>query len=193
MRFVRTRSKPLVVKGKRDRVMAYRLLEVVPGAPAHARRFDSEMVGRDRELALLGDAYARAVRGALEPPLHSARPRRCREVAPGHGGTTGGWRCRYLRHRQLSSLRRGHHVLARAGDRQADHRHLGGGFPRRSTEAACRSLPRRRRRSGGGARAWPSSSASPTRPCPQKKGSGQCGACSRRLRTRSPWSWSSTI
>ena len=53
---------PLVVKGKRDRVMAYRLLEVVPGALAHARRFDSDMVGRDRELALLGDAYARAVR-----------------------------------------------------------------------------------------------------------------------------------
>ena len=53
---------PLVVKGKRDRVMAYRLLEVVAGAPAHARRFDSAMVGRDRELALLRDAFAHAVR-----------------------------------------------------------------------------------------------------------------------------------
>jgi class 3 adenylate cyclase/tetratricopeptide (TPR) repeat protein len=53
---------PLVVTGKRDRVMAYRLLDVVAGAPAHARRFDSAMVGRERELALLEDAFSRAVR-----------------------------------------------------------------------------------------------------------------------------------
>jgi len=53
---------PLIVKGKRDRVMAYRLLEVVPGAPAHARRFDSPMVGRTRELALLESAFSRACR-----------------------------------------------------------------------------------------------------------------------------------
>ena len=52
---------PLVVKGKRDRVMAYRLLEVVPGAPAHARRFDSDMVGRERE---------------ARPPRRCVRPRR---------------------------------------------------------------------------------------------------------------------
>jgi class 3 adenylate cyclase/tetratricopeptide (TPR) repeat protein len=56
---------PLVVKGKRDRVMAHRLLEVVAGAPAHARRFDSAMVGRTRELALLEDAFSRAVRERL--------------------------------------------------------------------------------------------------------------------------------
>ncbi len=53
---------PLVVKGKRDRVMAYRLLEVVPGAPAHARRFDSPMVGRNRELSLVESAFDRACR-----------------------------------------------------------------------------------------------------------------------------------
>jgi class 3 adenylate cyclase/tetratricopeptide (TPR) repeat protein len=53
---------PLIVKGKRDRVMAYRLLEVVPGAPALARRFDSPMIGRTRELALLEGAFSRAVR-----------------------------------------------------------------------------------------------------------------------------------
>jgi class 3 adenylate cyclase/tetratricopeptide (TPR) repeat protein len=53
---------PLVVKGKRDRVMAYRLLDVVPGAPALARRFDSPMVGRTRELALLESAFSRACR-----------------------------------------------------------------------------------------------------------------------------------
>ncbi|HEU0303815.1 MAG TPA: adenylate/guanylate cyclase domain-containing protein [Gaiellaceae bacterium] len=54
---------PLVVKGKRDRVMAYRLLEVVPGAPAHARRFDSPMVGRKRELSSFEGAFVRACRG----------------------------------------------------------------------------------------------------------------------------------
>jgi class 3 adenylate cyclase/tetratricopeptide (TPR) repeat protein len=58
---------PLVLKGKRDRVMAYRLVEVVPGAPAVARRFDSPMVGRTRELALLESAFSRAV---LEQSCH---------------------------------------------------------------------------------------------------------------------------
>jgi predicted ATPase len=53
---------PLEVKGKRRRVPAYRLLDVMPGKPAHARRFDSPMVGRDRELTLLEDAFARSVR-----------------------------------------------------------------------------------------------------------------------------------
>jgi class 3 adenylate cyclase/DNA-binding SARP family transcriptional activator/tetratricopeptide (TPR) repeat protein len=54
---------PLELKGKRERIAAYRLLNVTPGAPGHARRLDSPMVGRERELALLEDAYARAVRG----------------------------------------------------------------------------------------------------------------------------------
>jgi class 3 adenylate cyclase/tetratricopeptide (TPR) repeat protein len=58
---------PLTVKGKRDRVMAYRLLEVVPGAPALARRFDSPMVGRTKELALLESAFSRA---CLERSCH---------------------------------------------------------------------------------------------------------------------------
>ena len=58
---------PLTVKGKRDRVMAYRLVEVVPGAPALARRFDSAMVGRTRELALLEGAFSRA---CLEESCH---------------------------------------------------------------------------------------------------------------------------
>ena len=53
---------PLIVKGKRDRVMAYRLEDVVPGAPALARRFDLPMVGRTRELAFLESAFSRSVR-----------------------------------------------------------------------------------------------------------------------------------
>ena len=37
---------PLELKGKSDRVPAFRLLDVTPGAPAFARRLDSPLVGR---------------------------------------------------------------------------------------------------------------------------------------------------
>jgi class 3 adenylate cyclase/tetratricopeptide (TPR) repeat protein len=50
---------PLEVAGKPERIAAYRLLEVMPGALPHARRFDSPMVGRERELTLLESAFAR--------------------------------------------------------------------------------------------------------------------------------------
>jgi class 3 adenylate cyclase/tetratricopeptide (TPR) repeat protein len=53
---------PLALKGKRDLVPAYRLLELRPGAPAHARRFDSPMVGRGRERTLLMDAFEHTLR-----------------------------------------------------------------------------------------------------------------------------------
>jgi class 3 adenylate cyclase/tetratricopeptide (TPR) repeat protein len=53
---------PLTLKGTSEPVLAYRLLEVYPGVPAHARRFDSPMVNRHRELALLHDAFQRCVR-----------------------------------------------------------------------------------------------------------------------------------
>jgi class 3 adenylate cyclase/tetratricopeptide (TPR) repeat protein len=52
----------LQLKGKPERVGAYRLLDVAPGALPRPRRFDSPMVGRDGELALLEDAFARSVR-----------------------------------------------------------------------------------------------------------------------------------
>jgi class 3 adenylate cyclase/tetratricopeptide (TPR) repeat protein len=51
---------PLEVAGKPERIAAYRLLDVTPGALPHARRFDSPMVGREREFALLQSAFARA-------------------------------------------------------------------------------------------------------------------------------------
>ena len=79
---------PLVVKGKRDRVMAYRLLEVVAGAPAHARRFDSAMVGRDRRARTPPGCVRPRRSRALVPPLHRARRCRRREVASGDGGVT---------------------------------------------------------------------------------------------------------
>ncbi|MGH3115784.1 MAG: ATP-binding protein [Gaiellales bacterium] len=52
---------PLEVKGKADPVTAWRVLGVVSGAPAVARRLDSPLVGRERELAMLRQAFDRAV------------------------------------------------------------------------------------------------------------------------------------
>jgi class 3 adenylate cyclase len=51
----------VAAKGKPGPVAAFRLVEVDPGAAAIARRFDTPLIGRDRELALLGDALSRAV------------------------------------------------------------------------------------------------------------------------------------
>jgi hypothetical protein len=52
---------PLSLKGKATPVAAYRLLRVVEGAPAFARRFDTPLVGRRDELARLRDALQRVV------------------------------------------------------------------------------------------------------------------------------------
>jgi class 3 adenylate cyclase/tetratricopeptide (TPR) repeat protein len=57
----------LAVKGKAEPLQAYRLLNVTPGAPAHARRSDSAMIGRSAELGLLQQAFDRAV---AEPACH---------------------------------------------------------------------------------------------------------------------------
>ncbi|MGE5459821.1 MAG: ATP-binding protein, partial [Solirubrobacterales bacterium] len=54
---------PLSLKGKTEPVPAFRLLEVLPGAPAFSRRLDSPMLGRDAELATVLDAFERATRG----------------------------------------------------------------------------------------------------------------------------------
>ncbi len=51
----------IAAKGKAEPVPAYRLVEVHPLAPGHARRLDSPMVGRERELGLLLQAFERAV------------------------------------------------------------------------------------------------------------------------------------
>ncbi|MEP7158761.1 MAG: adenylate/guanylate cyclase domain-containing protein, partial [Chloroflexota bacterium] len=52
---------PISLKGKTEPVRAYRLVSVIPGAEAHARRLDAPMVGRDRELSRLRQAYEQAV------------------------------------------------------------------------------------------------------------------------------------
>jgi len=56
-------TEPLPLKGKSEPVQAFRLLDVLAGAPALARRLDSPMVGRDDELRQLLDAFDRAERG----------------------------------------------------------------------------------------------------------------------------------
>jgi class 3 adenylate cyclase/tetratricopeptide (TPR) repeat protein len=53
---------PLSLKGKGEPVLAWRLLEVFPDAPALVRRLDAPMVGREIELLELQHAFRRAVR-----------------------------------------------------------------------------------------------------------------------------------
>jgi class 3 adenylate cyclase/tetratricopeptide (TPR) repeat protein len=53
---------PLALKGKTEAVTAFRLLDVTCGAPAHARRMDSVLVGREHERRLLHEAFERCLR-----------------------------------------------------------------------------------------------------------------------------------
>jgi DNA-binding SARP family transcriptional activator len=55
------RFEPLTVgSDDDDQPRSWRLVEVLPGAPAVARRLDAPLVGREAELAVLADALARA-------------------------------------------------------------------------------------------------------------------------------------
>lgn len=56
-------TEPLPLKGKAEPVPAFRLLDVLAGAPALARRLDSPMVGRDDELRRVVDAFDLVERG----------------------------------------------------------------------------------------------------------------------------------
>ncbi|HEX6579719.1 MAG TPA: adenylate/guanylate cyclase domain-containing protein [Actinomycetota bacterium] len=51
----------LALKGKEDRVAAFRLVSVAAGVAGHERHLDSPMVGRTKELSLLEHALERAV------------------------------------------------------------------------------------------------------------------------------------
>jgi class 3 adenylate cyclase/tetratricopeptide (TPR) repeat protein len=53
------KTRPLLLRGKAGYVQAYRLVQVLPAEPI-SRHLESEMVGRDRELALLRQAINRA-------------------------------------------------------------------------------------------------------------------------------------
>src|SRR5262245_47201896 len=61
---------PLKLKGKAQPVRAWRLLGVLTGAPAFARRLDSPMVGREQELDRLRNAFEEA-----------AQTRECRVIS----------------------------------------------------------------------------------------------------------------
>jgi len=54
------RLEPLVLKGKSAPVQAYRLLWVDPVAPGFARHMDAPLVGRERELGILREAWRRS-------------------------------------------------------------------------------------------------------------------------------------
>jgi class 3 adenylate cyclase/tetratricopeptide (TPR) repeat protein len=51
----------LTLKGKPQPVRAFRLLDVIPGAPGWTRRLDSPLVGRERQIAVLEGAFERSV------------------------------------------------------------------------------------------------------------------------------------
>ena len=52
---------PLALKGKSEPVAAWRLLDVIAGAPAYTRRLDAPFVGREAELVALEHELERAV------------------------------------------------------------------------------------------------------------------------------------
>jgi class 3 adenylate cyclase/tetratricopeptide (TPR) repeat protein len=58
---VAERIEPLALKGKAAPVAAYRLLQVASLSPMRTRRLDAPMVGRERERALLRQAFERSV------------------------------------------------------------------------------------------------------------------------------------
>jgi len=61
---VAERLEPLTLKGKAQPVVAWRLLHVDHRAPGLARRLDSPLVGRERELAMLEQAVSGAIAGS---------------------------------------------------------------------------------------------------------------------------------
>ena len=52
---------PIAAKGKAEPVPAYRLVSVAAAASGHARRLDAPLVGRERELSRLEQAFAQSV------------------------------------------------------------------------------------------------------------------------------------
>ena len=133
----------LELKGRGERVQAYRLLKVDPSALGFARRLTAPMVGRDRELSLLRAAFDRAVSdracqlftvlgvggvgksrllGAFVDELGAARDRPAGSLSP---------------------VRRRHHVLADHRGDPAGRRALGLRGPDDVPRQDRRSDPRR--------------------------------------------------
>ena len=87
---------PLEVKGKTEPLAAFRLVQVTPGVAGFARRLDSPMVGRERELAKLRQTFG--------PRSPTARVSCSRSSAPRGSGSPGWSRSSSVRsERQRSS------------------------------------------------------------------------------------------
>jgi hypothetical protein len=80
------RVTPLHLKGKGAPVVAYRLGQVDPGAPGHARRQDAPIVGREPELRLFAWVYERVVATASSHLLTVLGPGRDGQDPAGHRG-----------------------------------------------------------------------------------------------------------
>ncbi len=114
-------------KGKSAPVDAWRVLEAISGADSFARRWDTPLVGRMRELALLRDE-SDGERGASRVPAGDGDRRgRCRQDAARVRAHRGDHRARDRRRRPLPSLRRRHHFLAADGAPAAARRRASGG------------------------------------------------------------------
>ena len=97
---------PLELKGKAKRVPAYRLVHV---RPVPERRHDASFVGRERELALLREAWGRVREEQsceLVTVVGEAGVGKSRLVAEALAGVEA------ARPRPLPALRRGDHILA---------------------------------------------------------------------------------
>lgn len=69
---------PLELKGKSKPVMAWRLVGVLPGAPALARRFETPLLGRGWEVDILRQAFERVVEAVARACVRRLRLRAVR-------------------------------------------------------------------------------------------------------------------
>ena len=74
---------PLDLKGKSEPVPAHRLVEVHPDAMGHARRFDTPLVGRERQLTQLRQTFEGCVADRVCGLVDRARAARDRQIPAG--------------------------------------------------------------------------------------------------------------
>ena len=97
----------------------FRLHSLDAGAPAIGRRLDRPLIGRERELGLLRDAFDRVATGHSAELLTAPRRARHRQVAAGGGAEGDHGRAGHGPGGPLPGLRRRHHVPAVARGRPA--------------------------------------------------------------------------